>query len=70
VGDASLGMDHVSQEIVLTQSVAVGAFGNQGLAGTLEKFVHYLTFWRQNLTNLAVEGMGDLSDAVPGGMRV
>jgi hypothetical protein len=70
VGDASLGMDHVSQEIVLTQSVAVGGLGDQGLNGTLEKFVHYLTFWKQNLTNLAAEGVGDLSDAVPGGMRV
>lgn len=71
VGDASLGMDHVSQEVVLTQSVGVAALGESGLTGTLEKFVHYLTFWKQNLSKLAA-GMpaADLSESTPGAMRV
>lgn len=73
VGDASLGMDHVSQEIVLTQSVAVGALDGQAFASTLEKFVHYLTFWKQNLANpdgLSGELPEDITDSIPGGMRV
>lgn len=62
VGEAAIGMDHVSLEIYLTQPVNVAALSEEGLAPVLERFVNYLSFWRENLNKLAVSAPGEGTD--------
>lgn len=72
VGEASLGMDHVSLEVFLTQSVDAAALGHEGLSPVLECFVNYLAFWRKHLGKLAAPGAsaGDFNVGAPQGVRV
>jgi hypothetical protein len=54
-GAASLGLDHVSDEVVLGCEVAVDELGPRGLEPTLEAFAVRLSYWRENLLRLTSE---------------
>ena len=70
VGAAALGMDHISHEVFLGQSLNVNQLDANGLAGALEPFVNYLTFWRENLTKLTSAAPDASSGEVAGMMQV
>lgn len=71
VGNASLGMDHVSNEVVLGQTVDVAAIGAAGLAKVLEAFVNYLMYWRENLRQVTAGAGGTgLAGHPTGGIHV
>ncbi|GEP44652.1 type III secretion system chaperone [Brevifollis gellanilyticus] len=55
VGGACLSMDHLSEDVVLCQSVDVSHLGPEGVAPVLEKFVNYLEFWQANLARLTAD---------------
>jgi hypothetical protein len=72
VGTARLGMDHISEEIVLGRTIDVTRLPETGLAGELESFANYLHFWRKQLPKSAAEAAQGTATPEPvhAGMRV
>ena len=54
-GACSLGLDHVSGEVVLGLRVDVTTLGEAGLAPVVGEFANYLIYWRDNLLRLLSE---------------
>lgn len=54
-GDAALGLDHISDEVVLGCGVKVDELGPRDLAPALEAFAAQLAYWRDNLLRLTSE---------------
>lgn len=67
VGGACLSLDHLSEDVVLCQSVDVSHLGPEGVAPVLEKFVNYVEFWQANLAKLTADD-SDLSSGDPAGV--
>lgn len=68
-GDASLGLDHVSDEVVLGCGVKVDELGPRGLAPVLEAFAVHLAYWRENLLRLTGEPVPGAHPAPAPGLR-
>ena len=51
-GEASLGLDHVSDAVVLGRAVRMDELGHDGLAPVLEAFANELAHWREHLPRL------------------
>lgn len=51
-GDASLGLDHVSDAVVLGRTVWMDELGHDGLAPVLEAFANEFAHWRNHLPRL------------------
>jgi len=51
-GDASLGLDHVSDAVVLGRTVRTDELGHDGLAPVLEAFANEFAHWREHLPRL------------------
>ena len=54
-GSCSLGLDHVSDEVVLGRKVDVTTLGEAGLEPVVGEFANYLLYWRDNLLRLLSE---------------
>lgn len=54
-GACSLGLDHVTGEVVLGRSVDVTTLGEAGLEPVVGEFANYLIYWRDNLLRLLSE---------------
>lgn len=54
-GPCSLGLDHVSGEVVLGRGVDVTTLGEAGLEPAVGEFANYLIYWRDNLLRLLSE---------------
>ncbi len=54
-GACSLGLDHVSGEVVLGLRVDVTTLGEAGLQPAVGEFANYLIYWRNNLLRLLSE---------------
>jgi len=54
-GSCSLGLDHVSDEVVLGRKVDVTTLGEAGLEPVVGEFANYLIYWRDNLLRLLSE---------------
>ena len=48
-GANSIGIDHVSGEVVLGRTVDVSTLGPDGLLKPVREFARYLLYWRRNL---------------------
>lgn len=51
-GASSLGLDHVSGEVVLGRSVDVSSLGSDGLVPVLSEFANHLVHWIDRLPSL------------------
>lgn len=74
-GRATLSLDPVTDEVILSRVVEVSTLGPEGLVPAVEEFVNHLSFWNENLERLANEAQQP--EAGPGapekagaGMRV
>lgn len=66
-GDASLAIDSVMSEILLQQKVDTAAMDDTAFAAAVERFVHVLECWREELAAMPSGGAADgLSHALPG----
>ncbi len=54
-GANSLGIDHVSDEVVLGRAVDVSTLGADGLSTPLREFAAYVLYWRRNLVRQVSE---------------
>jgi hypothetical protein len=54
-GSCNLGLDHVSDEVVLGRQVDVTTLGEAGLEPVVGEFANYLLYWRANLQRLIAE---------------
>ena len=68
-GQASLGLDHVSDEVVLGWGLKVDELGPRGLSPALEAFAVQLAYWRHNLLRLISEPAPATSPAQALGLR-
>jgi len=62
-GEASLGLDHVSDAVVLGRAVRMDELGHDGLAPVLEAFANQFAHWRERLPRLIRDAGADHNPA-------